>query len=94
MLQFDVQVLATATLYTHIFDGEINQIAKGRNSRVLSWNTRSWVSLTALLAVTRYFALNSAFSILVSCYGPSEIDKYWDVLISSGGSADRCGCLK
>ena len=36
MLQFDDQALAAATSYTHIFDGEINQIAKGPNGMVFT----------------------------------------------------------
>lgn len=39
------------------------------------------------------FALNEAFSLVVSCHDQSEVDYYWSAL-SDGGEPGQCGWLK
>ncbi|GLR16423.1 VOC family protein [Portibacter lacus] len=40
------------------------------------------------------FKFNEAFSFVVQCDTQEEIDKFWDALISDGGSPSQCGWLK
>jgi len=37
---------------------------------------------------------NHAVSFSVSCDDQAEIDRYWNALVSNGGSAEQCGWLK
>ena len=94
MLWFDDQALDAATLYTDIFDGEINQIAKGPNDMVFTVEYTILGQTYIALNGGPLFTFNEAFSIFVSCDGQAEVDKYWDAFISSGGSEGRCGWLK
>lgn len=40
------------------------------------------------------FPHSEAISFQIPCQNQAEIDKYWELLISNGGSEGRCGWLK
>jgi predicted 3-demethylubiquinone-9 3-methyltransferase (glyoxalase superfamily) len=40
-----------------------------------------------------HFKFSEAISIMVSCDGQAEIDRYWDALLAEGGKPSRCGWL-
>ncbi|SRR6266700_4893488 len=40
------------------------------------------------------YQLSEAFSFMVDCKSQEEVDRYWDTLISGGGSPSMCGWLK
>jgi predicted 3-demethylubiquinone-9 3-methyltransferase (glyoxalase superfamily) len=37
---------------------------------------------------------NHAISFVVSCDDQAELDRYWNALLSNGGTAEQCGWLK
>ena len=95
MLWFNDQAEEAVNLYTNLFD----------DSKILNTVKRPDGSVFTVefeLMGTKYIALNGgemfkfteAFSIFILCEDQAEVDKYWDVLISDGGSPGRCGWLK
>jgi predicted 3-demethylubiquinone-9 3-methyltransferase (glyoxalase superfamily) len=95
MLWFNDQAEEAVNLYTNLFD----------DSKILNTVKRPDGGVFTVefeLMGTKYIALNGgdmftfteAFSIFILCEDQAEVDKYWDVLISDGGSPGRCGWLK
>ena len=41
-----------------------------------------------------HFTFSEAISFQIPCEDQAEIDRYWDILITDGGQAGRCGWLK
>ena len=94
-LWFDDQAEEAATFYTSVFeDSRIKHVTPGPN------NKASWVSFD--LEGQTFYALNGgpnfkfteAISFFVECKNQGEVDKYWSVLTSDGGSEGNCGWLK
>lgn len=88
-LWFNDDAEAAARHYVSVFS----------NSRLLE---RSPMAVSFELAGQRVTALNGgphfqlteAFSFLVSCDSQSEVDHYWDALLTDGGTPSQCGWLK
>lgn len=40
------------------------------------------------------FPFNEAISLTINCDNQEEVDRYWEALISKGGTAQQCGWLK
>ena len=95
MLWFDTQAEEAANLYVSIFpESKIGEISRAPDGKAFTIQFEILGEKYIALNGGPHFTFSEAFSIFVSCDGQSEVDKYWDAFISSGGFESQCGWLK
>lgn len=95
MLWFNNQAEEAAELYVNLFkDSKILNKTNGPDGGVFTVEFEILGSKYTALNGGPMFSFTEAFSIFILCQDQAEVDKYWDALISNGGSAGRCGWLK
>ena len=95
MLWFDHQAEEAANLYVSIFpDSKLGEISRSPDGKAFTVQYEILGEKYIALNGGPHFKFSEAFSIFVNCDGQSEVDKYWDAFISSGGEASQCGWLK
>ena len=95
MLWFDTQAEEAANLYVSIFpDSKLGEISRGPDGKAFTVQFEILNAKYIALNGGPLFTFSEAFSIFVNCDGQSEVDKYWDAFIGSGGVASQCGWLK
>jgi predicted 3-demethylubiquinone-9 3-methyltransferase (glyoxalase superfamily) len=100
-LWFDTQALEAAEFYTSVFEG--SRIVEVRHYGSAGPREEGLVmTVTFELAGQGFLALNGgpqftfdeAISFQVNCESQEELDRFWSVLSSEGGSEGPCGWLK
>jgi predicted 3-demethylubiquinone-9 3-methyltransferase (glyoxalase superfamily) len=95
MLWFDNQAEEAAKLYVDLFeDSKILHTVTGPDGGVFTVEFELSGSKYTAMNGGPMFSFTEAFSIVVLCQDQAEVDRYWDALTSSGGTAGRCGWLK
>jgi predicted 3-demethylubiquinone-9 3-methyltransferase (glyoxalase superfamily) len=101
-LWYSSQAEEAATLYASIFpDSRINRVVS-MPSESPSGPPGSVKIVDFVLFGQSFTAMtagpmdpfNHAISLVVSCESQEEVDRYWNGLLSNGGSPERCGWLK
>jgi predicted 3-demethylubiquinone-9 3-methyltransferase (glyoxalase superfamily) len=94
-LWFETEAEEAAKFYVSVFGGDSKVLSVDRLG-----DGKSVMSVSFQLAGQRYVALNGnerfrfneSISLLVSCEGQAEVDRFWDALVA-GGKPSRCGWL-
>jgi predicted 3-demethylubiquinone-9 3-methyltransferase (glyoxalase superfamily) len=86
---FDGQAQAAATFYCGIFP---NSTIISDNGMVVYFelNGQKFMGLNG----GNQFQFNEAISFVISCENQTEIDFYWNNLVSNGGKEGQCGWCK
>ena len=100
-LWFDTQAEEAAQFYTSIFkNSKILDVSRygdagpGPKGSVMVVRFQiAGMDVTALNGGPR-FTFSEAFSFVVNCDNPKEIDDYWSKLTAGGGQESMCGWLK
>jgi len=104
-LWFDGHALDAAVFYTSLFpDSGIDHVARtpGAGQEAHGREEGSVLTVAFHLGDQPMLGLNGAprftfteaVSLVVTCTDQSEIDRYWDGLLTDGGRPDECGWLK
>jgi predicted 3-demethylubiquinone-9 3-methyltransferase (glyoxalase superfamily) len=98
---FNGEAEAAACFYVNLFpDGKMGDISRYGADMPFPAGTAMMVEFS--LAGQSFQALNGgpqfthseALSLSVACDTQAEVDRYWDTLITNGGSENRCSWLK
>ena len=94
-LMFDDQLDAALEFYTDTFpDSEILQVARtGEDGPVRS--AEFIVGGQRFMAFNGgpHFSFSESVSLFVDCKDQDEVDRYWDCLVSAGGTPTQCGWI-
>lgn len=94
-LMFDDQLEAAIAFYTATFpDSEIRTVARtGTDGPITS--AEFVVGGQCFMGYNGgpYFKFSQGFSLFVNCQDQSEVDEYWDKLVSAGATPSRCGWI-
>lgn len=100
-LWFDHQAEEAARFYVSIFPNsrllEVAHWAEGSPypagtamSASFELDGREYIALNG----GPHFKLTEAFSMFVNCEDQAEVDRYWNALLSGGGTESQCGWLR
>lgn len=93
-LWFDDNLDDALNLYADVFD-DVKVHSSSRNGETL-FSAEFEILGQRFNAINGgpMYAFNESFSVQVHCDGQEEVDRYWDGLLSGGGTPSKCGWLK
>ena len=94
-LMFNDQLEAAIAFYTATFpDSEIKTIARtGEDGPITSAEFVVGGQFFMGYNGGSYFTFSQGFSLFVNCEDQSEVDEYWDKLVSAGATPMQCGWI-
>ena len=94
-LMFNDQLEAAIAFYTTTFpDSEIKNAARtGADGPITS--AEFVVGGQSFMGYNGgpYFTFSQGFSLFVNCEGQTEVDEYWNKLVSAGATPSQCGLI-
>lgn len=97
-LWFDNQAKEAAEFYTSVFeDSRINSMTTLHDTPSGSVDIVAFeLAGQAFMAISAgpLFKFNESISFVVKCESQTEIDFYWEALVSGGGQEGQCGWLR
>lgn len=94
-LMFDDQLEAAIAFYTATFpDSEIKAVARtGKDGPITSAEFTVGGQFFMGYNGGSYFKFSEGFSLFVDCKDQSEVDEYWNKLVSAGATPSQCGWI-
>ncbi|MCL4264162.1 MAG: VOC family protein [Anaerolineae bacterium] len=94
-LMFDDQLEAAIAFYTATFpDSEIKTVARtGEDGPITSAEFVVGGQFFMGYNGGSYFTFSQGFSLFVNCKDQSEVDEYWNKLVSAGATPLQCGWI-
>ena len=95
-LMFNDQLEAAMAFYTATFpDSEIRSVARtGEDGPITSAEFLVGGQVFMGYNGGSYFSFSEGFSLYVDCEDRTEVDAYWDKLVTAGATPTACGWIK